>query len=89
MDSVLPSCWHFNWLLGFAAPLTHPVAYRSSPHLLCATPHASHSVPPRSYGAWWLGWAITGSLKAAGVYPPPAHDGEKMMLALWGAAGQG
>ncbi|PRW59038.1 nudix hydrolase mitochondrial-like [Chlorella sorokiniana] len=36
------------------------------------------------YGAWWLGWAITGSLTAAGVYPPPAHDGEKMMLSLWG-----
>lgn len=91
MDSLLPSRWHFNRLLGlgFEAPLSHPVAYCPSPQRLCATTHTPYSVPPCSYGAWWLGWAITGSLTAAGVYPPPAHDGEKMMLALWGAARAG
>lgn len=35
-------------------------------------------------GAFWIGFALNGIFAAAGVFPPPAHDGEKMLLSLWG-----
>lgn len=36
-----------------------------------------------SYGGFWLAYSIYGILLSAGIFQP-THDGEKMMLSLWG-----